>query len=151
MELAASTSQKFFAGNWPLRILLILGPIVAVGWTTSLVLPGMTLTLISIVWFSFLTLVAALLGFMAAVLVAGYILHPLYYVAAGLNGAPYTIGEHVIILAPRHRGKVVKIYEIWGERQEVRVELTDLEREKCTDVFSYFEVCRHTGNLRLKP
>lgn len=58
------------------------------------------------------------------------------------NGAPYRVGDYVRILARRQRGRVARVYDVWAERDQVRVELGQEASERVEDVFSHFGVCR---------
>lgn len=67
---------------------------------------------------------------------------PFYKLAAKMHGAPYQSGDWVRILRGPHRNRVVRVYEVWSERNEVRVELGEKEREDVKDVFGYLSVRR---------
>jgi hypothetical protein len=85
---------------------------------------------------------AWLVGRFVAILVGWFILGPLYFGQALRNGAPFRVGESVRLLAGSHTGRVVRIYDVWAERSQVRVELGELARNRVEDVFSHVEVCR---------
>ena len=62
-----------------------------------------------------------------------------------LNGAPFQVGDAVHILIGPHRDRVVRVYEIWPSRGQVRVELGEQAEKNVKnvkDVFWNFEVCR---------
>ena len=59
-----------------------------------------------------------------------------------LNGAPYRDGDVVHILAGSHRGRIVRVYEVWTERGELRVDLGEQEKKAVTDVLDNIQVCR---------
>jgi hypothetical protein len=63
-------------------------------------------------------------------------------VGAFLNGAPFHAGDMVHILVGPHRDRMVRIYDVWGPRSQVRVELGEQEKKEVTDVFWNIEVCR---------
>lgn len=70
-------------------------------------------------------------------------LWPLFLaIAARLNGAPFHVGDRVCVLKGVHRGRVTTAYEIWGSRNQVRVDLGEAERIAVKDVFFYSEVAR---------
>jgi hypothetical protein len=94
------------------------------------------------VWFVFLMIVAGLLGFLLAVVAAAVFFPHLYRWRGVKNGAPYAVGDEVLILAGPYRGRVARVYEVSWDREEVRVELADQERCQLTDGFSNVEVCR---------
>ena len=60
------------------------------------------------------------------------------------NGAPFRVGEEVVLLPRRLRGRVGKIYEVWPDRHQVRVFIGEADQDALTDVFTYTEVCRST-------
>jgi hypothetical protein len=66
--------------------------------------------------------------------------YPFYWLIITINGVPFEQGDMVKILWGRHRGKVVRVYDIWNQRDEVRVELGEKEKEDYTDVFSFISV-----------
>jgi hypothetical protein len=70
------------------------------------------------------------------------VLGPFFHLGAKLNGAPFNVGDRVRILVGPRRDQVVRIYAVWKERNQVRVELDDLAKEKVKDIFSFTQVCR---------
>ena len=48
----------------------------------------------------------------------------------------------VLILAGSHRGRLVRVYEVWSERGQVRVDLDEQAKRDFQDIFSFLEVCR---------
>jgi hypothetical protein len=77
------------------------------------------------------------LGALLGVLILGRLFHPVVY---WLAGAPFAVGDKVMILrGPRIR-KIAEVYEVWGSRGQVRLRLSDEEREVVADVFSCYEV-----------
>lgn len=63
-------------------------------------------------------------------------------IAEKLNGSPFREGDIVRILVRTHRNKVVRVYEVWGPRHELRVELGEKEKEEVKDIFKFNEICR---------
>ena len=63
-------------------------------------------------------------------------------IIAWLNGAPFGIGERVVILAGPNRGRIVVVYAVWEERGQVRVGLGKADAENFDDVFPMFHVRR---------
>ncbi len=61
---------------------------------------------------------------------------------AKINGAPFCEGDMVYIIAGKHKGKTVSVYEIWKDRKQVRVDLGEQAKKDVKDVYSYIEVCR---------
>ena len=58
------------------------------------------------------------------------------------NGAPFEGGDVVCILVGPNRDRTVRVYAVWSERGQVRVELGESEKAAITDVFGYWEICR---------
>ena len=79
------------------------------------------------------------LGALLGVIVLGRLFYPL---VSKLAGAPFSVGDRVIILRGRRKRRVAEIYEIWDSRGQVRLRLSDDEREAVADVFSYYEVMK---------
>lgn len=136
--------QEWIANNKPLHVLLLIttGGSLAAG--TIYYLREVGIPLRPEGWGSFLAclLLIAAIGYLAGGLLSLFVLGPIYYSQGLENGAPYCPGDRVYLLTGRHRGQIVPVYEVWDERSQVRVELSDAEREAVTDVFGYVEVCR---------
>ena len=66
----------------------------------------------------------------------------IWRICAKLNGAPFHEGDMVRILTGPHRDRVCRIYALWSERGQVRVDLGESAAKDVTDVFSYVEICR---------
>lgn len=90
-------------------------------------------------WILLMSVPAGLLGLILATLFPGPFL---FQVAARIQGWPFTPGEEVVILTGRHKNMVTKIYEIWEERGEVRVDLGEDAKQNVKDVYSALAVCR---------
>jgi hypothetical protein len=86
-----------------------------------------------------------------AVVPAPLILVPIFRLGAKLNGAPFHVGDPVRILVGPHRNHLTRIYEIWDERREVRVELDPQARESVKDVFEFTQVCRENAAVKPPP
>lgn len=65
-------------------------------------------------------------------------------IANKMNGAPFHVGENVCILIGSNCGKEVRIYDVWNDRHQVRVELGEQAKADLKDVFSFHQVCRTT-------
>jgi hypothetical protein len=90
-------------------------------------------------WYALLLLPTVLLGWF----LGGLVLWPIVAsVASRLNGAPFDQGDRVRILVGQHRDQVVRVYEVWKERNQLRVDLGERETEDVQDVFSFHQVCR---------
>jgi cellulose synthase/poly-beta-1,6-N-acetylglucosamine synthase-like glycosyltransferase len=83
-------------------------------------------------WAVFAVLAALPLGAIFGMLVV----YPVILVICHfLNGAPFHPGDMVHILKGQHRGRVVRVYDVWGEQGQVRVELGAQEKTDVKDVF----------------
>lgn len=136
--------QYFVAENGPARVwgltCSLAGLVVAIAlcqprWA-SLADPS------TLAWLAGAAALGCAIGGYGGLLVGWPILGPLYYDQCLRNGAPYRTGDRVQILSRPHRGRVVTIYEIWDERNQVRVDLGPEAKKRVTDVFAYVEVCR---------
>lgn len=147
-------AQYFFATLWPLRILFLLlfvgAPLCFAGVVAILLAhvyqPLFDLwNLLQVVFF---VVIALLLGHLLT-LVAGTILaaifwpllRPRYEARCARNGAPFHVGDHVRILAGRHKNRVVRVYSEW-KNDSVRVELGENEKEKFEDIFDPVQLLR---------
>ena len=130
--------QRFFAYSGPFWLAAGIGAVV-VAW---MVFPLMQTSLTGFTLSLLLVGVGAALGFFLALFPGCFVLGPLMHWAAERNGAPYSVGDEVLILRGKHRGQVRRVYEVWRERGQVRVQLGESERAAVTDVFWELEVCR---------
>lgn len=64
-------------------------------------------------------------------------------IASKINGAPFAAGDEVCILVGQYRDRVVRVYEVWKDRHQLRVDLDEQRKNEVKDVFSFHEVCRH--------
>ena len=79
------------------------------------------------------------LGALLGILVLGRLLYPL---VSWLAGAPFTVGDRVMILRGPRKRKVAEVYEVWESRGQVRLHLSNEESDDVADVFSENEVVR---------
>jgi len=111
---------------------------VFVGWKL-LESPTLLLDTSFLSWFIVETLVSLALG----VILSGLFISPFVCTLAGkLNGAPFQVGDLVQILTGEHRDRIARVYEVWEERRQLRIELSEQEGKDVTDVFDYFQICR---------
>ena len=134
--------QRLFTDNRPIFFLMALGALALSARVCWILVPTLTPSPWSIGEFVIMLVVAACLGALIGAFPCGYILGPILKWIEHRNGAPFHEGDEVVILSKRFPGRVTRIYAVWAERHEVRVELGEVEREKVTDVFSYTDVCR---------
>jgi hypothetical protein len=79
------------------------------------------------------------LGALLGILVLGRLFYPL---VSWLAGAPFAIGDKVMILRGPRKRKVAEVYEVWESRGQVRLSLSQEESDGVADVFSENEVFR---------
>jgi hypothetical protein len=90
-------------------------------------------------WILLATIPAGLIGLVLGVI---FIWGSLSHVAARIQGWPFKVGEEVVILLGKHKNSVTRIYEIWDERGQVRVDLGKELKESINDVYCAVAVCR---------
>jgi phosphate/sulfate permease len=136
--------QYLIAGNWPLKIWLTAVSLLCIFLAWHACQPTMASfrDWHFLILFVSVIVLAPVLGCFVSFLFILFILGPIYYARGRLNGAPFHEGDHVQILVGPHRGRVVRVYAIWAERNQVRVELGEQTKKGASDVFSYFQVCR---------
>jgi hypothetical protein len=147
--------QRLIADSWPARLWMGVVPFAApaaVLWITNLWawLQSHGLNMLPLIALLFL---AWVVGWFGAIIPGWLLLGPMYHAQGLSNGAPYRVGDLVRVPARRHRNRVARVYEVWAERDQVRLELDDNQRERVKDVFSYFEVCRQPNSPKnaLRP
>ena len=79
------------------------------------------------------------LGALLGILILGRVFYP---VVCWLAGAPFAVGDEVTILRGPRKRKTAEVYEVWNSRGQVRLRLSDEERDAVADVFSCYEVLR---------
>lgn len=79
------------------------------------------------------------LGALLGVMTFGSLFCPVVY---WLAGAPFAVGDKVMILRGPRKRKIAEVYEVWDSRGQVRLRLSDEERDAVADVFSCNEVIR---------
>ena len=90
-------------------------------------------------WIIIAAILAGLIGLIIGVTV---IWGNLSRIAARIQGWPFKVGDEVVILTGKHKHTVAKIYEIWKERGQVRLDLGEDLKKAVEDVFCGVEVCR---------
>jgi len=128
-----SITQRFLANNWPWKIVFWGFPLCIGLYFVMQSDSNRTGYIMSIV-------VGALIG----VIVSYFFLRTLWHIRARINGAPFYKGDIVLILTGKYRGQVVSIYEVWKDRNQVRVDIGEQAKIDAKDVFSFIEVCRET-------
>jgi len=65
---------------------------------------------------------------------------PFYRLAIKRHGAPFHPGDMVQVLRGQHKGEALRVYDVWNERDKVRLDIGDKEKKDVTDVFSFMSV-----------
>src|SRR5688572_9012020 len=65
------------------------------------------------VWTVLISVSAAALGFMLAILAGWIFLAPIFHARAKANGAPFKEGDIVQVITGPHRGTVARVYSQW--------------------------------------
>ena len=118
-----------------------IGAICGVAWLfATLINPQALITDLPVaLWGMFATVPAVCLGWFFGAL----IIWPITFrIAKALQGAPFRVGDRVWILVGKHKGTLTRVYEVWGERGQVRVELGADDKNAVTDVFCLVAICR---------
>jgi hypothetical protein len=132
-------AQYFFARPWLFNAWLIAGSLAGSVFAVGAAKPSGT---VSFLWLIGIVPIAAFLGFFLAFLVGGFVLGPIYYARNLTNAAPFHEGDMVHVLVGPHQDRVLRVYEVWDSRNQVRVELGEQEQKDVTDVLSYYQICR---------
>jgi len=93
-----------------------------------------------LIWIALAAVPLAAIGWIVGIIVIWGMM--LGHIAARLQGWPFAVGERVWILTGRHKNTIAKVYEVWTERGQVRVELGPELKEKVEDVYCAVEICR---------
>jgi hypothetical protein len=143
--MAPTRLQRFFADDWPGLIWIWTWTVCVVALFALGILPGFRFDLKGTLYFALLMVAAILLAAITGGIFFGIFVVPFYRWQGARNGAPFRVGDEVMILSRRHRGRVTRVYEVWEGRHQVRVELGEDAKKAVTDVLSYVEVCRCTS------
>lgn len=79
------------------------------------------------------------LGALLGMLFLGRLFYP---IVCWLAGAPFAVGDKVVILRGPRARKIAEIYEVWDSRGQVRLRLSEAEQKAVADVFSFNEVLK---------
>lgn len=71
--------------------------------------------------------------------------------AARVQGWPFQVGDEVWILSGMHANTIARIYEIWDERGQVRLDLGEEAKNKVEDVYCAVAVCRTKTHKAPRP
>jgi hypothetical protein len=144
--MKASGIHYFFAGKWPIKIWMVVFPLVAGTWAGS---SCWTLLVSPANWkaplvFLGLVLLASLLGYFVGILVGWPVIGLLYYDRSLKNGEPFKRGDTVQILVGQHRDRIVPVIEAfdyapYAGGHRIRV---DLGPDVKDNVFGSSEILR---------
>ena len=126
----------------PLRIQYLLAHAYKIAMSAGASLLAITVAAASggfSLWSVMATIVALPLGCILGALLFGPFI---FYIGSKLNGSPFREGDVVRILVAPHRDRVTRVYTMWRERNQVRVDLGEVAQKDVTDVFGYNEICR---------
>jgi hypothetical protein len=142
-----------FARNWPLKAWLLFGAILGAVLAGRACEPS--ISALGHWWVSALlagsVAVGSVAGFFCAVALAPIVLTPLYYRRAIRNGAPFHEGDYVRVLVAPYQDVIARVYEIWTDRNQLRIELGTDARRAVEDVFSFVQVCRDANEPAHAP
>jgi len=143
----ATRCQILFAKNRPFEAWLLFGSVLGA------VLTGLACELsfsaLEHWWFSALLAgsisVGSVAGFFCALVSTPFFLSPLYHLRAIRNGAPFEQGDDVRVLTGPYRDVIGRVYGVWKDRGQLRIDLSKEARRSFEDVFSFVQVSRETG------
>lgn len=94
-----------------------------------------------IVWMAVIASIAAAyaVGALIGTIILGILLHEPF---RRIQGAPFKVGDTVMILRGPRKGKISEVYETWYPRTQVRVRLSDDEAKAVADVFSDYDIMK---------
>ena len=118
-------AHYFYANNWPQRIWLVAWPLAAAGLMILVLGPAPDMsTPLSRDARGYLKLLglAAAIAFLLGGLIGVFVLGPMYWHRAQLNGVPFAPGDRVEILAGRDRGRIATVAEYNDYRMYVKLE-----------------------------
>ena len=92
-------------------------------------------------WYSLVSLIAAGLGLLLAVVPGVLVIGPLFYHRTLLNGGPFAEGDCVQIIGGKFAGKQSKVYEKW-QGDQVRVDVGEDAAKKLKDIFQPWQLLR---------
>lgn len=144
MKIDALTNQmRFFARtDWLFTIIRLLSASLGAGVVCAyvFVVESHEYAIQQPMWFSSCILGASIIGWVFTWPIVSIMFLPLIRLREKINGAPFQQDEAVIVISNKSFGTTGKIYEIWKERHQVRIDLGLEAGEKAEDVFSYLEI-----------
>ena len=141
----------FYAQKWPIWIWIICAPLLCVALMASALSPPASFspTEPETRSYLFLLAIAALLGWAAGALVGKFVLGPIYFHRAQLNGAPFQPGDRVEILVGPNRGRIVQVLESWHWRGTAKVDLGEGAAPIRKNTFSSKDIFEETQLLKV--
>ncbi len=143
----------FYAYKWPVWICIVVVPLLCVALVARELGPPPAFFPLESDARSYLLLLACawLLGWASCALLGPFVLGPIYFHRAQLNGAPFQMGDSVEILVGPNRGRVVRVLEPLDGRGMAKVDLGEPANAKrksifwCGDIFELTQLLKVAG------
>jgi len=133
----------FFAENWPLKIWISL--ITLFTAVAAVAACDAHFSILRdwriILWLTAVFILALPVGYFTAILLAWFVLGPIYYGRALKNGAPFHPNDKVLILVGPYRGYISRVYKSW-QGDSVRVELGQKAKDDFKDIFGPTQILK---------
>jgi hypothetical protein len=138
-----TSRQRLWANEWPLRVWMFGGPLIAAGMTIRSFGPYRYVFAHPLQ--GGLAIVAGMLAFAAAWFAALLLGWPLFgpqlYHQGLKNGGPFQVGDLVQVLSGPNAGRIGRVYALW-QQETVRVELGSDAEARYADIFSAYQLLR---------
>ena len=140
-------AQYIFASKWPLRLWLVTVSAISIFAAVNFCQP----TLESFhdwqfaILFAGSLIVAPVCGCYVSLIFLWFIFGPVFFVRNRLNGAPFHVGDQVMILAGPNRNRVAQVYRVIEDQAKVFVDLGKQRGKDDREVFSFTQVCRENS------
>jgi hypothetical protein len=142
--MRASRLQYFMASWWPLGAILGLGAVAgaSIPWVVPEFLPSSPISVRAVASGAAWTLMLSLGGVLCALVLASMILPSLYDWVERRNGAPFRVGDEVVILTGHYRDTVTSVVQVGGQGGSVRVALSPEAAQSFKDWFGRGQLLR---------
>lgn len=147
--MRTSHARYLLASWWPLGIPVAIGAVAGAAgpWLVPEFLAlSSPIDIGSVVRGTAWTLGFAIGGALSGFLIACMVCPPLFRWSSRRNGAPFQVGDAVLILARRWRNTVTTVVEVGGQGGSVRVELGAEARLSSSDWFGEWQLLRVQGD-----
>ena len=135
--------REIVADNWLCKIWQFIIPVcicgigLALSWQVAL--DSTVNSPRALIAIGIILIIAPIVVFMCAAVLAPFIIYPLHCVLVRRNGGPFGVGDRVQIINRSHRGTVSHVYSLW-QGDSVRVALGDSHMESLTDIFAQHQL-----------